>query len=73
MSAMIGVLIGITIEVVTPWSDIIMQHINSVLSDPSISSNPELSSLIYALGIFGAYLALPVFGAGGGFFANNSG
>lgn len=73
MSVIIGALIGIFIEVVTPWSDIVMQHINSVLSDPSISSNPGLSSLIGALGIIAAYLLLPVFGAAGGFFVDNSG
>lgn len=73
MLAIIGALIGILIVVVTPWADIVMQPINSVLADPSISSNTGLSSMITALGVIVAYLFLPVFGAGGGFFADNSG
>ena len=72
MLAIIGALIGIFIEVVTPWSDIVMQPINSLLADPSISSNLGLSSMIVALGIILAYLFLPVFGAAGGFFADSS-
>ena len=73
MSAIIGAFIGILIVVVTPWSDIVMQPINCVLADPSIISNQGLSSMISALGIIVAYLFLPVFGAAGGFFADNSG
>jgi len=73
MSAIIGALIGILIVVVTPWSDIVIQPINSVLADPSISSNPGLSSMISALGIIAAYLFPPLFGAAGGFFVDNSG
>ena len=73
MLAIIGALIGILIEVVTPWSYIVMQPINSVLADPSISSNLGLSSMITALGIFAAYLFLSLFGAAGGSFIDNSG
>ena len=73
MSAIIGAFVGILIEVMTPWSDIVMQPINSVLANPSISSNPGLASMITLLGVIAAYLFLPVFGAAGGFFLENSG
>ena len=73
MSAIFGALIGFLIEVVTPWSVIIMQPINTTLSDPSISGNLGLSSMISALGLIAAYLFLPLFGAAGGFFMDNSG
>lgn len=73
MSAIFGALIGILIQIMTPWSDIIMQPVNTVLADPSISGNPGLSSMITALGFISAYLFLPLFGAGGGFFVDNSG
>ena len=68
MLAIIGALIGVLIELVTPWSDVIMQQVNSTLSDPSISVNLPLSALIKALGIFGAYIFLPCVGATGVFF-----
>jgi hypothetical protein len=72
--AIVGTGLGILIELATPWSDVIMQQINSTLTDPSISTNPSLSSLIRALGIFGAYILLPSVGATGGFFlGSNSG
>ena len=61
------------IEVVTPWSDIVMQPTNTVLADPSISSDPVLASMLTLLGVAVAYLFLPVFGAAGGFFMENSG
>ncbi len=73
MSAIIGACIGILIEVVTPWSDIVMQPINAVMADPSISSNPGLAAMISLLGVVAAYLFLPVFGAASGFFLESSG
>jgi len=73
LSTIIGAFIGILIEVVTPWSDIAMQPINTVLADPSISSNPGLASMITLLGVIAAYLFLPIFGAAGGFFLESSG
>ncbi len=73
MLAIIGASVGILIVVMTPWSDIIMQPINSVMADPSISSNAGLASMITLLGVIGAYLFPPVFGAAGGFFMENSG
>ncbi len=68
MFTILGALIGIFIEIITPWSDIVMPPINQVLSDPSISSNLVLSSMINVLGIFANYLLIPLFGAAGGLF-----
>jgi len=72
MSAIIGACIGILIEVVTPWSDIVMQPINTALANPSINSDPVLVSMLTVLGIVAAYLFLPAFGAAGGFFVGSS-
>jgi len=72
MPAIVGAVIGILIEVVTPWSDIVMQPINTVLAAPSISSNPVLAAMLTLLGIVAAYLFLPAFGATGGFFLESS-
>ena len=73
MLVIIGALIGIFIVFVTPWSDIVMQPINSALANPSIGSNPGLSSMISALGILVVYLLPPIFGVAGGLSADSLG
>jgi len=44
-----------------------MQSVNSVIANPSISHFPGLSPLVYALGMFFAYLFLPSALAAAGF------
>ena len=74
VGASIGGLIGGLIDVVTPWADTIMQSINSVLANPSISNNHTLSAMIGTLGVIAAYLLLPAaIGTAGGFFVSKSG
>ena len=62
-----GAVLGIIIELASPWSQVIMEQVNNVLAYPSISNYPGLSPLISVLGIFAAYLLLPGLGGAAGF------
>ncbi len=62
--AIVGILLGVAIELITPWSQIIMESAQNVLAIESIHNYPGLPSLIQALAIFAAYLMLPL-GFGG--------
>jgi hypothetical protein len=66
MAGIIGGLIGVFIEIVTPWSDFVIQFTSSTLSDPLVASNVVLSSLLHLVVWITAYLSLPIFGAVGG-------
>jgi len=49
ISAVIGSALDLIIELAFPWSEIIMQQVNNLLVNPSISNYPGLSPLISAL------------------------
>jgi hypothetical protein len=63
----VGAILGVVIELASPWSEVIMQQVQNVLVDPSISNNPGLSLLITVLGIIGAYILLPGAAGSAGF------
>jgi hypothetical protein len=67
IGAIIGAILGLIAELALPWSEIIMQQVNDVLANPSISNYPGLSPLISALGILTAYVLLPSVGGAAGF------
>ncbi len=73
ISTIVGAIVGLVIELASPWSEVIMQHFNDVLATPSMGNYPELSSMIYAFGIFAAYLFLPCVGAAVGFGIGSKG
>jgi hypothetical protein len=68
----VGALIGVAIEIFTPWQEVVLPPIHAVLSDPSIAANPMLTSMIGLLGVLAGYLFLPLVGAAGGFFVDNA-
>jgi uncharacterized membrane protein YdbT with pleckstrin-like domain len=72
MGAIIGLGIGVLIEVSTPWSDIVMQQINTALANPSISGDPLLVCMLTIIGLVAAFLFLPAVGAFGGFTLGGS-
>jgi len=49
-----------------------MTNINQVLEDPSFSGNLSLSFLIKSMGLFFAYLFIPLIGAGGGLLIDHN-
>mgnify|MGYP001036500533 CR=1 FL=1 len=73
MLSIIGAFIGIVIDVVTPWSNIVTHQINGVLANPSVSGNPGLVLMLTFLGLLAAYLLPPIVGASGGFFVEGAG
>ena len=69
---LVGALLGLFIEFLLPWYDMVMPPIHAVLNDPSIASNPILTSMIGLLGFIVGYLFLPIIGATSGFWLDNS-
>jgi len=68
----LGAFLGISIQVLTPWSSIVMHQINAAFANPLISGNPGLALMLTFLGFFAAYLFLPIFGIAGGLFLHSS-
>jgi hypothetical protein len=62
----IGAIFGVLVELLTPWSQIIMKYVNDCLENESLHNYTGLPTLILAVGIFLAYLLLPLgFGSTG--------
>jgi hypothetical protein len=70
--AIVGSLLGVAVELITPWSQIIMGNVQNVLAIESTHNYPGLPSLIQFLGIFAAYLMLPLGFGGLGFAIGSS-
>ncbi len=60
--SIVGAIVGLLIELATPWSDIIMNQVNVILADTHIHEFAGLSPLVTVLGIFFAYLFMPGLG-----------
>lgn len=67
----VGLLIGVLVDIVTPWSNLIIQATSSALCDPLITNNVLLSSLLHLVVWFTAYLLLPMSGAACGLFIDS--
>ena len=62
-----GAIIGVLVDLVSPWSDIIMGSVQNVLANESVHNYPGLPLLLNFLGVFTAYVMPPLIGGVIGF------
>jgi len=60
----VGLVLGLVLDVASPWSEVIMGAVQTTLATPSVQDFPGLPFLVHVLGVFFAYVFLPLVGCG---------